>query len=633
MIVKMNKVYIVARSQQRSDLLQKLYDMGIVHLWPVAPEKAVPDEQTLTHIEHLQLALQRLSSISPAGRPPAISPVQAADEILQIQRHAAELTSRLELLHRQIEQLSIWGELQLDQLRQLEQLGIKINFVSIPADQINQVQAECVQVLTALPGKRVLLALVERTGAPTLPEKAQLLTLPQRDRPSIRAEAAQIEQTLKQNQHRLQELAHLKTPMQQELTNLQKESQFTRALRGAVSEKNLFALQGWAPAEKNHNLTRLLAEAGIDAAVQTMPASPNENPPTLIRYPNWVKPIKGLFDILGTLPGYKELDLSPFFMVALPLFAAMLIGDAGYGLVFMLPTIFLHRKITAKLGRAKTNLLITIGAFTFAWGVLCGNYFGVNPLTIAKAGGFTNIVAGEQVADVPAMRAATSPWATIGQAMIALAPLWDADPHHVQELLIKISLLFGCIHLTLAHLRQAVAFWPDLRALAQLGWCLFFWSMLGIIWLLFFGSKGPMPVPVGLIYMAGCIAFALIVLFTAPHNNPVKRIGLGFARSVLPILSSFSDTVSYIRLMAVGLASSYIALAFNSIAASVAQTAGWVAATPILLLGHGLNIGLCLIAIFAHGVRLNMLEFSSNAGVQWVGYAYKPFSMKQIKET
>jgi V/A-type H+-transporting ATPase subunit I len=33
-----------------------------------------------------------------------------------------------------------------------------------------------------------------------------------------------------------------------------------------------------------------------------------------------------------------------------------------------------------------------------------------------------------------------------------------------------------------------------------------------------------------------------------------------------------------------------------------------------------------MIALFAHGVRLNMLEFSNNLGMQWIGYSYKPFS-------
>jgi V/A-type H+-transporting ATPase subunit I len=93
--------------------------------------------------------------------------------------------------------------------------------------------------------------------------------------------------------------------------------------------------------------------------------------------------------------------------------------------------------------------------------------------------------------------------------------------------------------------------------------------------------------------------------------------------SLMPAISSFSDTLSYVRLMAVGLAGSVLAISFNKLAIS----AGFLG-IPILVFGHALNIALCLIALFAHGVRLNVLEFSSNAGMEWSGYPYEPFIRK-----
>jgi V/A-type H+-transporting ATPase subunit I len=262
--------------------------------------------------------------------------------------------------------------------------------------------------------------------------------------------------------------------------------------------------------------------------------------------------------------------------------------------------------MVATAGKVKTQLLIVMGGATFIWGILCANYFGVTPESLS----------------------ATGYGAEIRKLMIALAPIWDADSDKLRETLIKLSLLLGCIHLTVAHLRQAVAYAPNLRALAQIGWCLFLWAMLGVIWLLFFGTKGPPPVPIWLICSGMVLGFILFVLFTKPDKNPAKMIGIGFASSLLPMLGAFSDTMSYIRLMAVGMASYYIAVAFNTLGAIVAEAGTWFAGAPIVIFGHALNIGLCVIAIFAHGVRLNLLEFSNNAGVQWLGYAYAPFGKK-----
>ncbi len=50
-------------------------------------------------------------------------------------------------------------------------------------------------------------------------------------------------------------------------------------------------------------------------------------------------------------------------------------------------------------------------------------------------------------------------------------------------------------------------------------------------------------------------------------------------------------------------------------------------AVMILLIGHGLNIVLGLMAVVVHGIRLNMLEFSGHLGMQWSGKPYTPFKI------
>jgi V/A-type H+-transporting ATPase subunit I len=261
------------------------------------------------------------------------------------------------------------------------------------------------------------------------------------------------------------------------------------------------------------------------------------------------------------------------------------------------------------------------------------DYFGVGPAEIAKAGGYVTTVNSQEIPDFEAMRAGTDGWSKIGRAMISIAPLWRSTGEATRNLLIKLSFILGCLQLVLGHLRQMGRLLPDLKAIAELGWCLVLVSMLGVIWGLFFASQGPMVVSQTVIVAGIVIGLLLVILFNVPDRNPLKRMALGFASSLLPTIGTFGDTMSYIRLMAVGSASYYIALSFNSLAATVAASAGWFAASPILVFGHGLNIALGIIAIFAHGVRLNMLEFSNSVQVQWMGYAYSPFAKTEIKES
>ena len=91
-------------------------------------------------------------------------------------------------------------------------------------------------------------------------------------------------------------------------------------------------------------------------------------------------------------------------------------------------------------------------------------------------------------------------------------------------------------------------------------------------------------------------------------------------------ISAFADIISYLRLFAVGLASVEIARSFNQLAFSIAESSvGWAGVIAVLIIGHTLNIALGALALIVHGVRLNMLEFSSHLGVEWSGEHYRPF--------
>ncbi len=631
MIAKMLKTYVVSKRQQRDDLLEALRSLGVVHLAPVDKAKAVAHEETVAAIDRLRRAQQLLNTIKPAGTEPHdVTTLQAAEEALAILRTAAERRNRLANMHRQIDQLAVWGDARLEQLAALREAGVHISFFTLPARDAGAIQADLVQVVADRFGRGVLVAVIQRDGEPEIPDSAEQVELPPRDRQSLRTEAAEMDKQLTDDENRLAELAHFAEGMQEEIDRLTAKSEFIIAQRGGLTEGELYAVQGWIPADKAEDLRKGLAAKAIDAAVETAEPQEDEDPPTLVRYPRWTKPIKGLFDILGTFPGFKEHDLAPFFMVALPIFAAMLIGDAGYGLLFILLPILFHRKLVKAAGKDKVNLIFVIGAATLVWGVLTANYFGLTPDDMAKAANSQSVAS---------MADGTGLWAKLGNAMVAVGLLWDSDPEKARAIIIQVSFLLGMIHLVLGHLRQAVGFFPSSKALSEIGWAMVLVGMLGVIWLLF---KQGMPkyfiVTGGMLtatYWLLGVGYVLAVLFAFPGEKPAKRVMFGFANSLLPMLGTFGDTMSYIRLMAVGLASYYIASAFNGLGVMVAQGSPvlWIVGVPVIVFGHALNIGLAAIAIFAHGVRLNMLEFSNSAGVQWTGYPYQPFAQEQGKES
>ncbi len=615
MIVAMRKLFVVGLLRDRERLLEAIREEGAVHLIADDPSRAVPDDQTRDRVRTLQRALQVLRGIAPQGAPPALSPVEAADRVLEIEQRSAECNNRLASLNHQLAQVELWGDMKLEWIESLQAAGVEVQFVALPAVDVPAIESPCSAIVGELSDGRVVVALASRrptaaaaaTAEPSseasndaaapnaassagvfrLPESASPVPLPPRDAPSIRAEAAKIEAALKDDAASLAQLAHLYAAMQDELVRQEQQAEFSAALRGGLERDELFAVQGWCPADRTAALAQRLQKAGIVAAVEWFEPTEDEQPPTLIRTPFWARPIEGLFKVLGTVAGYREFDVSIPFLIALPIFSAILIGDGGYGALLLLALTLGYRRWSKMLGAQFTQLMMIVSGVTLVWGLVCATFFGV---TLYE------------------------PWIAVD--------LSEAS----RNFMMRLSFVMGAVHLSLAQLWQAVRLFPDLRFLNKIGWATFIWGMLGVVQ--FFVLKSPFdwttPWPFFL-----AVGASLAILFHYPSRNPLKMIGFGLGAFPLSMLSAFSDVISYVRLMAVGLASSVLSVSFNQMVAGLDH---WALSVPILLFGHGLNIALAMIAMFAHGVRLNMLEFCGHLGMQWTGYAFSPFSKRMIRE-
>jgi V/A-type H+-transporting ATPase subunit I len=138
------------------------------------------------------------------------------------------------------------------------------------------------------------------------------------------------------------------------------------------------------------------------------------------------------------------------------------------------------------------------------------------------------------------------------------------------------------------------------------------------------------PAPDSMIYLF-IVGGVLVALFSNPGKNVFKGILTSIANIPLTVINGFSDIISYIRLYAVSLATVLMAISFNEMAIGdgITTVFSGIIAVLILVLGHALNMILAAMAIIVHGVRLNMLEYASHAGVEFAGNEYSPFKLKQ----
>ena len=82
--------------------------------------------------------------------------------------------------------------------------------------------------------------------------------------------------------------------------------------------------------------------------------------------------------------------------------------------------------------------------------------------------------------------------------------------------------------------------------------------------------------------------------------------------------------MSYIRLFAVGMAGLAIAQSFNDIASGF-KGPMVIIGVIVVIIGHALNLVMGFLSVVVHGVRLNVLEFSGQVGLEWTGIPYEPF--------
>ncbi len=163
---------------------------------------------------------------------------------------------------------------------------------------------------------------------------------------------------------------------------------------------------------------------------------------------------------------------------------------------------------------------------------------------------------------------------------------------------------------------------PSLKAFSEAGWVCMLWAAYFLARMLILGEIFPESGK----YLVICGA-SLVILCTNPSKNIFKTVGTGIGGLLLNVINAFTDTVSYIRLFAVGAATVAVADAFNQMALSIGYgsiISGFFTAL-VLIFGHTLNILLGAMAVLVHGVRLNVLEFSSHLNMEWSGIEYRPF--------
>ena len=301
------------------------------------------------------------------------------------------------------------------------------------------------------------------------------------------------------------------------------------------------------------------------------------------------EPITKMF----SLPNYSELDPTPLFAPFFMLFFGLCFGDGGYGLLVVLLCTILKKKMSEDV-RPYLSLFQYLGGAAVLVGLCTGSVFGV------------------ALAEVPALSKVK-------------------DYFVSSDNLMTFSIVIGLVQIIFG--KAVAAYKTKIQkgtkySIAPFAWVFVILSLALALGLPMLNVQIPAAIAT-VCYGIAAVGLVVAYLYNSPGKNIFLNFGTGLWNTYNMASGLLGDTLSYIRLFAIGLTGSILGGVFNTLAVSMTDGMNIVARVIvmaiILLLGHAINIALCTISSLVHPLRLIFVEYYKNAEFEGGGKAYEPF--------
>ncbi len=595
MIVPMKKVIMLCLRSMQRETLDKLAELGVMH---VEAEK-LADSHDRTELEQLNNNAGRISNMLKGIESPHVDGEVIEDGAAVFKKTAAlfderdKIAKRLDQLFREEEQLRPWGDFSQKDLHEMRSKGVFVYLCAATKNIYEEYAAKDDILVEVIEESKTVVNFV--IVSKTQLEEAEL---PLASIPS-HISLSEVEEKIVRYQQRddeaVAELAKLKASapaLEKYIEQVASDLEFATVRDGMDDHGVVICLTGYVPVPEVAKLEKYADEHGWGLSIED-PDPGQDQIPTLLKVPKMFRIAKPIFEFIGVLPGYYEQDVSVCFLFFFTIFFGMIVGDAGYGLLFLITAAILKYKFRdSQKVKLQLNLFIVLSLATFIWGALGGNYFGIPNNKLPE------FMRGIDALTNPAVKDKNVQW---------------------------LCFFIAAVHLSIGRGWQALLHMRTRKGLGEIGWGMLIWAnFLTATELIVF--PGSFPKILGTVLYVGGIVLILGFGVNYKEIGEVFNLPFGF-------IGSFVDVLSYIRLFAVGMSTYYIASSFNNMAGMLMNIPAPALLVPLLILcgviviifGHALNIALAFMGVLVHGIRLNTLEFSNHMGLGWAGQMYKPF--------
>ncbi|MEE9390493.1 MAG: V-type ATP synthase subunit I [Candidatus Aminicenantaceae bacterium] len=629
-IAEVQKIQILAHRKAKMEILSSIQEEGLIHLESadfdeLGLNSSTPDISQLEHSLHrISHALTYLSHWEEKGfvkrmfaqKPQvarqkreevlSVDYLPILDEVEKLEAQKNELLSEIRFLEKELEFLSPLKvlELPLKSLAPTDSVEILLCILPLSRQEdfqkmaeeetlwyevVNQEKRRGYLLIIYLKKERVHIEqiLKELNFIPLYMTESVLSRADEKDR--VEDVMSRISKEVDEKKERLEALekegqnlfAYRENFMRiYDVLHNEREKILSSRLSGET--ERVFYLEGWIRSADVSKLKSKLEPYSEVVELYFRPPLPDEDPPVILENPKAGQPFEVVTKLYG-LPLRNSFDptlpLAPFFFV----FVGLCVSEAGYGLLVALFSFLFIKFAKPKGGLLQfLKLMSLLGISTVIFGTLIGGWFG-----------------------------------------FPLRSLMLFDPLQNPLLFLGLAIVLGFIQVwfgTLLNMINGIKNKLYLQSIfVQGGWLL----LLPCI-VLYFIPQTKRPIW-GILTLLGA---AGIVFFASPSRNPFARF-FGGLYSLYDISRYLADVLSYSRLLALGLATTVIAMVVNTLC----QTAlgipwvGWLFAALIFVGGHLFNLGISFLGAFVHSMRLQFVEFFSKFFISG-GKPFRPFELE-----
>ena len=532
-------------------------------------------------------------TVAPARGLTKAEGLKLVGKLEEMQEKQAQLQAAKVSLEKDIAYMDIWGEFSYANIRRLKKAGFDVTFFSCPTSKYEPKWGEEYNAFLVNNFQSVTyFVTVTKTGTP-IDIDAERPKMPDRGLAKLHLAMEQLLDNIKVLNNQLKEYAAEQYNTLVELEkNIQNEFNFSNTLVQTDREAGdkLMLLEGFVPTEEAPAMEVALEKEGY--YFQELDIQDGDRVPIKLKnnkFNRLYEPITKMF----SLPNYTEFDPTPLFAPFFMLFFGLCFGDGGYGLLVLLACSFFKRKVNPDF-KPYLTLFQYLGLAAIIVGTCTGSFFGI------------------ALADVPALSKVK-------------------DYFVSSDNLMTFSIVIGLVQIIFG--KTVAAFKMKAQKGVKYSIAPFAWVFVITALALAFGLPMlnlQLPETVKTVFI-GIAVIGLVVAYL--YNSPGKNIFLNFGTGLWNTYNMASgllgDTLSYIRLFAIGLTGAILGGVFNQLAVDMTEGMNIVLRAVcmllILLVGHAINIGLCTISSLVHPLRLIFVEYYKNAEFEGGGKEYRPF--------